>query len=61
MMSLNNSTNSSCFSAIFDSSDPYENYLDKKNGYRESILVAVSKPDVNTRIAKITIGSGITV
>ena len=30
MMSLNNSTNNSCFSAIFDHSDPYENYPEKK-------------------------------
>ena len=30
MMSLNNSTNNSCFSAIFDPSDPYENYPEKK-------------------------------
>ena len=29
-MNLNNSTRNSCFSAIFDPSDPYENYLDKK-------------------------------
>ena len=30
-MSLNNSINNYCFSAIFDSSDdPFENYADKK-------------------------------
>ena len=61
MMNLNDSTNSSCFSAIFDSSDPYENYPDIKNVYKEIILVAASKPDVNVQIAKMTIGSVIIV
>ena len=30
MASLNNSTNNSSFSLIFEPSDPYENYPDKK-------------------------------
>ena len=30
LISLNNSKANSCFSGIFDSSDPYENYPDKK-------------------------------
>ena len=30
MMNLNNSKTNSCFKAIFDRSDPYENYPDKK-------------------------------
>ena len=44
MMSLNNSKKNSCCSAIFHSSSPYENHPDKKNIYKESILVATSSP-----------------
>ena len=53
-MGLNNSINNSCFSAIFDPSDPCENYHGKKkNLYKERILVAVSSPCVNAQIAKL--------
>ena len=34
-MSQNNSKNNYCFSAIFDSSDTYENYPDKKGVQRK--------------------------
>ena len=47
MMSLNSSINNTCFSSIFNPSDPYENYPDKKS-YKESILVAASSSCVNT-------------
>ena len=52
MMSLNNFNKSSCFSAIIDPSDPYENYPDKKNEQKKSTLVAASSPCVSVWIAK---------
>ena len=61
MMSRNNSANNSCFSAIFDPSNPNENYSDKKNVYKESILVAALNLYANARIAKVTLDPGITV
>ena len=61
MVSLIKSLKNSCFSAIFDPFDPFENYPDKKNVYIESNLIAASSPCVNARIAKMTIGPGITV
>ena len=61
MMNLNNSKTNSGFKAIFDPSHHYENYPDKKNVYKESILVAASSPSVNSWIVKITIGPLITV
>ena len=61
-MSLNNSINNYCFSAIFDSSDDsFENYADKKTCRKKSILVEASNPYVNVRTTKKTIEPGITV
>ena len=50
MMSLNNSIKNSCFSAIFDSSDAYENYPDKKTCIKK-----------DARTVKMVIELGITV
>ena len=58
---LNNSINNSCFSAIFDHFDPYEKYLHKKNLYKESIWIVVSRPCVDVPIKKMTIQPEITV
>ena len=36
-----------CFSAIFDFFNPYENYPDEKNVFKESILIAASNQCIN--------------
>ena len=36
MMNLNNFLKNSCLSAIFDASDPYENYPDKKTNIKKA-------------------------
>ena len=56
MMSLSNSINIFCFLEIFDPSDPYENYPDQKTWLQPQLSL-----DVNVRIVKMKIGSGITV
>ena len=60
MMSLN-FNKSSCFSAIIDPSDPYENYPDKKKRIEKRYFGCCLKPVCQCMDCKMTIGLVITV